>query len=147
MKEIQEMWVQHLGQGDPLEKEMTTQSSIIVWEIPWTEELGKRQLMWSQRVRHDWACTHTHTHTDTHTHTPMVSSGCLPGQFILSHHHKDKGTDCEFLENTVQAVFAITTSMQPIQEDSSWLIQWMLINNTPATVLIHVNNTHKINTI
>ena len=55
----------------------------------------------------------------THTHTPIVSNGCLPGQFILRHHHEDKGTDCEFLENTVQAVFAITTSMQPIQEDSS----------------------------
>jgi len=93
------------------------------------------------------AYTHTNTNTHTHTHTPMVSNGCFPGQFILSHHHEDKGTDCEFLENTLQAVFAITTSMQPIQEDSSWLIQWMLINNTHVTMLIHVNNTHKINII
>ena len=29
-----------LGQEDPLEKEMGTHSSILVWEIPWTEELG-----------------------------------------------------------------------------------------------------------
>ena len=93
------------------------------------------------------ACTHTHTHTHTHTYTPMVASGCLPGQFILSHHHEDKGKDCEFLENTIQAVLAITTSMQPIQADSSWLIQWMLINNTHVTVLIHVNNAHIINII
>ena len=31
-----EMWVQFLGHKDPLEKEMATHSSILVWEIPWT---------------------------------------------------------------------------------------------------------------
>ena len=34
----QEMQVQYLGQEDPLEKEVATHSSILVWEIPWTEE-------------------------------------------------------------------------------------------------------------
>ena len=38
MKEMQKMKIQSLGQEDPLEKEMATQSSILVWEIPWTEE-------------------------------------------------------------------------------------------------------------
>ena len=33
-------WVQFLGQEDPLEKEMATHSSILVWKIPWTEEPG-----------------------------------------------------------------------------------------------------------
>ena len=33
-----EMQVQSLGREDPLEKEMATHSSILVWEIPWTEE-------------------------------------------------------------------------------------------------------------
>ena len=33
-----EMWVQSLGQEDPLEEGMTIHSSILVWEIPWTEE-------------------------------------------------------------------------------------------------------------
>ena len=32
------MWVQSLGQEDPLEEEMATHSSILAWEIPWTEE-------------------------------------------------------------------------------------------------------------
>ena len=32
-----------LGQEDPLEKEMTTHSSILAWEIPWTEEPGRLQ--------------------------------------------------------------------------------------------------------
>ena len=36
----QETRVQTLSQEDPLEKEMTTHSSILAWEIPWTEEPG-----------------------------------------------------------------------------------------------------------
>ena len=37
---MREMRVQSLGQEDPLEKEMATHSSILAWEIPWTEETG-----------------------------------------------------------------------------------------------------------
>ena len=37
---IQEMQVQFLGQEDPLEKDMVTHSSILAWEIPWTEKRG-----------------------------------------------------------------------------------------------------------
>ena len=36
-------WVQSLGWEDPLEKEMATHSSILAWEIPWTEEPGGLQ--------------------------------------------------------------------------------------------------------
>ena len=50
---MQEMWVQSLGQKDPLEEEMVTQSSILAWRIPWTEESGGLQSMGSQRVGHD----------------------------------------------------------------------------------------------
>ena len=35
---MQETWVQFLGQEDPLEKEMATHSSILVWEIQWIEK-------------------------------------------------------------------------------------------------------------
>ena len=45
MQETQETQVQLLGQEDPLEKEMTTHSSILAWEIPWTEEPGRLQSM------------------------------------------------------------------------------------------------------
>ena len=38
---MQETWVQYLGQEDPLEKKMATDSSILAWRIPWTEELGE----------------------------------------------------------------------------------------------------------
>ena len=47
---IQETQVQSLGQEDPLEKEMTTQSSSLAWKIPWKEEPGRLQSMGSQRV-------------------------------------------------------------------------------------------------
>ena len=40
MQKIQETQVQSLGWEDPLEKEMPTYSSILVWEIAWTEEPG-----------------------------------------------------------------------------------------------------------
>ena len=41
------------AQKDPLEKEMTTHSNILAWEIPWTEEPGGLQSMGSQRVQHN----------------------------------------------------------------------------------------------
>ena len=41
------------GSGRSLEKETATHFSTLVWEIPWTEELGKLQSMGSQRVRHN----------------------------------------------------------------------------------------------
>ena len=40
---VKEMQVQSLGWEDPLEKEMATCSSILRWEIPWTEEPGRLQ--------------------------------------------------------------------------------------------------------
>ena len=46
---MQETQVQFLGQEDPLEKEMATHSSILAWEIPWTEEHGRPQSMGSQK--------------------------------------------------------------------------------------------------
>ena len=61
MQETQEMRVRSLGWGDPLEKEMVTHSSILAWEIPWTEESGKPQSMGLQRAGHDWTIEHTHT--------------------------------------------------------------------------------------
>ena len=50
---MQETRVQSLGQEDLLEKEMSTHSSILAWEIPWMEEPGRLQSMGSQRVGND----------------------------------------------------------------------------------------------
>ena len=48
LPEMQETQVQSLGQEDPLEKGMSTHSSILAWRIPWTEESGGLQSMESQ---------------------------------------------------------------------------------------------------
>ena len=42
---------------------MSTHSSILAWEMPWTEEPGEVQAMGSQRVGHDLATKHIHTLT------------------------------------------------------------------------------------
>ena len=46
---MRETQVQFLGQEDPLEKEMAIHSSILAWEIPWTEEAGRLQSMGTQK--------------------------------------------------------------------------------------------------
>ena len=51
---MQETGVQSLGWEDPLEKEMATHSSILVWRIPWAEEPGGLQSTGLQRVGHNW---------------------------------------------------------------------------------------------
>ena len=47
-----EIWVQSLGQEDPLEKGMETHSNIFAWEISWTEEPGEHQ---SKGLQNSWA--------------------------------------------------------------------------------------------
>ena len=46
------------GLGRSLDKGMATNSSILAWKIPWTEEPGGLQFMWSQKVRHSWVSNH-----------------------------------------------------------------------------------------
>ena len=56
--------VRSLGQEDPLQEGTATQSSILAWEIPWTEEVDGLQSIGWQGVRHSWsdlACTHAHS--------------------------------------------------------------------------------------
>ena len=50
---MQETQDRSLGGEDPLEKGMAIHSGILAWRIPWTEEPGGLQAMWSQRVGHD----------------------------------------------------------------------------------------------
>ena len=55
---MQETQVRSLGWEDPLEEEMAT--SMLAWEIPWTEERAGLQSMGSQRVGYDLATEHAH---------------------------------------------------------------------------------------
>ena len=47
------MWIQSLGQEDPLEEGMATHSSILAWKIAWTDKPGGLQSMGSQGFGHD----------------------------------------------------------------------------------------------
>ena len=68
MQGTQETQVQSMGWEDPLEEEMATQSSILAWKIPWTEEPGGLQIMGSHKVGHDSANT-------TFTFKPWQNTG------------------------------------------------------------------------
>ena len=46
---VQETWVLSLGWKDPLQKEMATHSSILAWEIPWTEEPSGLYSPWGRK--------------------------------------------------------------------------------------------------
>ena len=60
---MQEMGVWSLDWEDTPEEEMTTHSSNLAWEIPWTEKPGGLQSMGPQRVGHNQAHIHTHKMT------------------------------------------------------------------------------------
>ena len=65
--ETQVEWVQSLGREDLLQKEMATHSSILAWEIPWTEDPDWLQSVGSQRIRHH----------GVHV-VPEIGPSCLP---------------------------------------------------------------------
>ena len=56
------MWVQSLFWEDPLEKEMSTPSNILAWEIPWTEEPGWLFIVHGVAKSQTQLSTHVHTH-------------------------------------------------------------------------------------
>ena len=74
---MQETWVWPLNWEDPLEKRMTTHSSILAWRIPWIEEPCGIQSMRLQRVGHDWA---TNTFTFFMVDRKKVESKKVPKQ-------------------------------------------------------------------
>ena len=47
MQETQEIWVQSMGQEDPLEEGMAIHCSVLAWRIPWTEETGRLYSPWA----------------------------------------------------------------------------------------------------
>ena len=70
-----------LGWDHPLEKGMTTYSSILTWRIPWTEEMSELQCMGLQSVQRNWA-TNVRERTDvsTCTHTQNKEQKTAPGK-------------------------------------------------------------------
>ena len=63
-----ETWVQSLGWEDPLKEDMATYSSILTWEIPWTEEPG------GSMGHSPWGHKESDMNEHTHTHKPLVAA-------------------------------------------------------------------------
>ena len=66
---MQETQVPSLGGEDALKQEMATHSSILAWEIPWTDEPGRLQSVGSHRVGH----AHIHEAPWAILNTQMIS--------------------------------------------------------------------------
>ena len=74
---MQERQVWFLGLQDPLEEEMTTHSSILAWEIPWTEEPDGLQSIGLRRVGYDWSdLASTQVSQDTFAHLTLKGRSC-----------------------------------------------------------------------
>ena len=86
-----------LGQEHPPEEKMATYSSILAWEIPWTEEPGRFQSMGSQKSQaglSDWACTHTSS--KVYVLDPVAdSSTFMPAQTISLSHPQGFHSQCQ----------------------------------------------------
>ena len=67
-----------MGREDPLEKGMAAQTSILAWEIPWTEKPGGLQSRGRKESDTTEKLTYTHTHTHKKTQTHLAVSKLLP---------------------------------------------------------------------
>ena len=85
------MWVQSLGQEDTLEKEMATHTSILSWEIPWTEEPVGLQSMGVTKK--------SDTTEHTHAHSPWLPAFTLHFYEFGSFRFPIKVKPCKLLMN------------------------------------------------
>ena len=83
LPKMQETRIQFLGQEDPLEKEMTTYSSILPWRIPQTEEAGGLQSMgWQESDTTEWL-----------NHEEKKELSCIVCGMVNSYRHLGKQSD------------------------------------------------------
>ena len=99
---VQETWVQSLGWEDPLEKEMATHSSILAWEISWTEKHGGLQSMgWcyptisSSVVRFSF------------DHQSFPASGSFPMSLFFASDGQSIGASASVLPMNIQSLFPL----------------------------------------
>ena len=133
---MQESQVLSLGREDPLEKEMSTHSSILAWEIPWTEEPGGLQSMGLQKVRHDWAhthqsseCIHIHWVKDAHRNIlRKIGSNVIFSILWKEAQKKLMEETCSRSQNPAKAEtrheFRSPTQYPSLPTISPWLYPW-----------------------
>ena len=99
---MQGTWVRSLGREDPLERGMTTHSSILAWRTPWTEE---PQSTGSQRVGRDWA---TNTGARTHTYIFPLNSAWFKSASVSGRH------SCEIWKAEKRKAFLLGLFLLPL---------------------------------
>ena len=76
---MRETRIRSLGREDPLEKKMAIHSSTLAWRIPWTEEPGRLQSIWSQRVKLHWSDLAAAAAQGSIKSLFILNQSCLPG--------------------------------------------------------------------
>ena len=93
MPVVQVTRLQFLGWEDPLEKKMAAHSSVLSWEIPWTEEPGGLQSIGLWRVRHNLVTEHAcHTTPTTNCKAVKITKDVMRIRKKLTI-HKNIGND------------------------------------------------------
>ena len=86
---MRETWAWSLGWEDPLEKGTATHSNILIWRIPWTEELSRQQSMGSQRVGQEWATSKKKKESQIEVYFQVLDAF----YYILKHYLKIKNLE------------------------------------------------------
>ena len=87
-QEMQEKWVQSLHQEDPLEERMATNSGILAWKIPWTEEFGRLQSRGSEESDMNEQLSTTQQRQIIEVETEVCTYAETQGENNVSHMHR-----------------------------------------------------------
>ena len=120
------MQVRSLGQEDPLEKGMVTQSSILAWRILWTEEPSGRQSMGLKRVGCDWACTHVHVYPTTVWSPRGFPTSCV----TLS--HEESGMCNDRIWGSMGEVILCRVQNKVRRHRDSFWVSWHTHSSSPS---------------
>ena len=83
---------------------MATHSNILAWKISWTEEPGRLQSMWSQRVRHDLACMQTMKYITLITYSFVEFLLCIALMMDLFNYIKFLNIFCNHAISEISAI-------------------------------------------
>ena len=124
---MQETPAGSLGRKDRLEKEMATHSSILAWEIPWTEESGGYSPCGHKRVRQDWATKTTNKASTAGTqnwHFHSSQSQCAPGENIVANlEERLRLSSCQAIQDLGSQVYFGSRMPSP-QVKTQGMGQW-----------------------
>ena len=119
-----------LGWEDSLEEGIATHYSILAWKIPQTEKPGRLQSMGSQRVRHDWAGSHTQRKENAFLDLLQLVKMDNPWRWDTKVNQGLEGTETQVSYDWDGGIFclwvtdvqdpSLTSSVSPRVSESTW---------------------------